>query len=197
MTKAFIFSLHMLALLVWNAASAFQASKKCSTHLSSITSTTTQLEMAAIGRRETFISFIWTAGFLTQTLPSKAAADSTAASAKNPFDLIRFELYDPSGGVARMQQRVDDRDFEGLLEFTKGYDQVLRKQYMGKAKKTLPKELQEKATIACNSVTFDLIGINRCSRKGQESYDGALKYLNELKVDAEKFLVLEGITDEK
>ena len=90
-----------------------------------------------------------------------------------------------------MQKRIDDRDFEGLMEFTKGYDQVLRKRYMGKAKKLLPKELQEKATIFCNSVTFDLIGINRNSRKGQESYEGASKYLAELKQDAESLLALE------
>ncbi|GKY91967.1 hypothetical protein MPSEU_000168300 [Mayamaea pseudoterrestris] len=150
----------------------------------------TKLELTSLNRRDALMTIVGITGWLSQTVPSNAA-DGTSTSTKNPYDLVRFELYDPKGGVALMQKRIDARDFEGLLEFTKGYDQVLRKQYMGKAKKMLPKELQEKATIICNSVTFDLIGINRNSRKGQENYEGTLKYLNELKQDAEKLLALE------
>jgi hypothetical protein len=128
------------------------------------------------------------AQWLVQTLPVTAAETLPTT---NPFDSIRFELYDTHGGVAVMQKRLDDRDFEGLLDFTKEYDQVLRKKYMKNAKKLLPKELSDKATAACNAVTFDLIGINRNSRKGQENYDEANKYLNELKQDAELLLAME------
>ena len=46
---------------------------------------------------------------------------------------------------------------------------------MGIAKKLLQdKDIKEKATVYANSVTFDLIGINRSSRKGQESCENAL-----------------------
>jgi len=91
-----------------------------------------------------------------------------------------------------MQKYVDAKDYESLLEFTKQYDQVLRKAAMGKAKKLLPtKELKEIGTAACNAVTFDLIGINRASRKGQESQEQAQKYLDELRQDAQSLLKLE------
>ena len=40
-------------------------------------------------------------------------------------------------------------------------------------------------------VTFDLIGINRASRPGKENKDEHLRYLQELKVDIQKFLELE------
>ncbi len=91
-----------------------------------------------------------------------------------------------------MQGRIDEKDWDGLMEFTKTYDQELRKFRMGKAKKLLQsKEWKEKATEYANAVTFDLIGINRNSRKGQESVDGANKYLQELREDVTKFLTLE------
>ena len=91
-----------------------------------------------------------------------------------------------------MQARIDAQDWPGLMEFTKTYDQELRKLKMGKAKKLLQsKELKEKATEYANAVTFDLIGINRNSRQGQESVEGANKYLQELRVDVATFLSLE------
>lgn len=118
-------------------------------------------------------------------LPTKEKVTTT-------FDAIRYELSDPKGGVTYMQQRIDAQDWEGLLEFTKGYDQELRKARMGKAKKLLQsKELKEQGTSYANAVTFDLIGMNRNSRKGQESVDGANKYLDELRQDVGKFLELE------
>jgi hypothetical protein len=108
------------------------------------------------------------------------------------FDSIRFELADPGGGVAYMQQRIEEQDFVGLMEFTKTYDQELRKLRIGRAKKLIQsKEVKEEATGYANAVTFDLIGINRNSRKGQESADGANKYLQELREDVNKFLSLE------
>lgn len=122
------------------------------------------------------------------TLPMAAAR----ATDGNPFDAVRYQLQDPSGGVAYMQKCIDDHDFTALLEFTKQYDQVLRKGAMGQAKKTLPKSVQDAATSAANAVTFDLIGINRSSRKGQENVAEASKYLEELRADVQTFLQLEG-----
>jgi hypothetical protein len=108
------------------------------------------------------------------------------------FDFIRFELENPEGGVAYMQGRIDKKDFEGLLDFSKSYDLEFRKRRFGNAKKLLEgKELKAKATEYANAVTFDLIGINRSCRKGQENIESASKYLQELRDDVSKFLALE------
>mmetsp|Transcript_25737 Transcript_25737/g.70784 ORF Transcript_25737/g.70784 Transcript_25737/m.70784 type:complete len:223 (+) Transcript_25737:69-737(+) len=108
------------------------------------------------------------------------------------FEYIRYELNDPEGGVAYMQGRIDKEDFAGLLDFSKGYDLEFRKRRFGNAKKLLQdKEVKAKATEYANAVTFDLIGINRSCRKGQESVESANKYLQELRDDTNKFLALE------
>jgi hypothetical protein len=118
-------------------------------------------------------------------LPTKEVVTKT-------FDSIRYELADPRGGVAYMQQRIDEEDFDGLMDFTRTYDLEMRKLRMGRAKKLIQsKEIKEEATAYANAVTFDLIGMNRNSRKGQESIDGVNKYLQELRDDANKFLSLE------
>ena len=44
------------------------------------------------------------------------------------------------------------------------------------------------ATLQGNAVTFDLIGINRASRSGQESVERANKYLQELRVDLQNMI---------
>jgi hypothetical protein len=108
------------------------------------------------------------------------------------FQPIKFELQDPKGGVAFMQQKIDQQDWAGLMDFTKGYDLELRKKTMGTAKKLLQsKDIQLLGTEYSNAVTFDLIGMNRNSRAGQESVEGANKYLQELRDDVAKFLTLE------
>lgn len=129
-------------------------------------------------------------------MPNSAHAAAAAAANddknNNPFDVIRYELTNPKGGVAYMQACLQRNDFPALLEFTKQYDQVLRKSAMGKAKKLVPDTLmKEQATLASNAVTFDLIGINRASRKGQENKEEALKYLQELVNDATVVLNME------
>jgi hypothetical protein len=105
---------------------------------------------------------------------------------------LEYELHDPNGGIATLQHAIDQGDFARLLEFTKTYDQVLRKQYMGALKKVVVNGTQ--ATSLSNAVTFDLIGINRSSRPGQTSVEQAQKYLNELKVDVQAFLDLSTTT---
>eukprot|EP00980_Cylindrotheca_fusiformis_P027972 scaffold22575_cov141-Cylindrotheca_fusiformis.AAC.3 len=132
---------------------------------------------------------------LLPSSPSLAAEDIVLPSkdvVSKTFETIRYELSDPNGGVAYMQQKIDENNFPALMEFTKTYDQELRKLRIGKAKKLLQsKETKEEATKYANAVTFDLIGINRNSRIGQESTEGANKYLQELRDDVEKFLLLE------
>eukprot|EP00957_Ditylum_brightwellii_P125582 9572408-Ditylum_brightwellii.AAC.1 len=63
---------------------------------------------------------------------------------------------------------------------------------MGRARKLLTdKALKDEAVLMCNAVTFDLIGINRASRSGQEDSEVAMKYLVEMRADLKKFLELE------
>lgn len=117
---------------------------------------------------------------------------------------MRAEATSPQGGVAYLRDQLSNRDFPAVLEFTKTYDGVLRKRLLGRAKKQLElssnefvsnpqqqKELLVLATNIANAVTFDLIGMNRSSRPGQESAEQAAKYLQELQDDLQRFLDLE------
>jgi len=131
--------------------------------------------------------------FLSTPSPALAKKKETEPLTKEnvqaAFDDLRFELEDPKGGVSTMQGYIDNNDFEGLLEFTKTYDQVLRKQKWGRCKSFLTNNAEkEVATLQGNAVTFDLIGINRSSRAGQTSQDSANKYLNELRTDLQKMV---------
>ena len=107
--------------------------------------------------------------FSSRISPAVAADDDDFPSREvvsTTFDKVRYELLDSQGGVTYMQGRIDEKDWVGLLEFTKSYDLELRKLRMGKAKKLLQdKEIKAKATEYANAVTFDLIGINRSSRE--------------------------------
>lgn len=134
----------------------------------------------------------------TQSTPALAADTSTEIELPTKevvtkcFDFIRFELENPEGGVAYMQERIDKEDLEGLLAFSRTYDLEFRKRRFGNAKKLMQdKKIKAEATEYANAVTFDLIGINRSCRKGQESGESASKYLQELRDDVSKFLTLE------
>lgn len=125
---------------------------------------------------------------------SKEAEDELPSKeyVRECFNIVRYEISDSQGGVAYMQERIDKEDFVGLLEFTRTYDLELRKLRMGKAKKLIQdKDVKARATEYANAVTFDLIGMNRSSRQGQENVDSANKYLQELRDDVTKFLNLE------
>ena len=78
------------------------------------------------------------------------------------------------------------------MQYTKESDAYFRKAKIGKARKLLTdKEIKSGSIQLSNAVTFDLIGINRASRPGQEDKDVQLKYLDDLKKDIEQFLELE------
>ena len=112
-------------------------------------------------------------------------ADVTAA-----FDAIRFELEDPRGGIPYLQRQVDESNYEAILEFTKTYDLEFRKAKMLGAKK-LFQFGGDKAQQLLNNVTFDLIGMNKACRKGQENLPLAQQYLDELKLDVSQYLEFE------
>jgi glycyl-tRNA synthetase beta subunit len=127
------------------------------------------------------------------TLPAHSVTESVDLDSTSAvFEAVRRELTDEDGGVNYLKTKIESGDFAALLEFTKTYDQVLRKGVMGKAKKVLTdSDSKERATAIANNVTFDLIGINRSSRKGQEDITQAKKYLEELQDDIRAFLDLE------
>jgi hypothetical protein len=89
-----------------------------------------------------------------------------------------------------LRTQLDVQDYESIMDFTKTYDQILRKGYMGKAKKLMSTN-GDVLTGLTNAVTFDLIGINRNVRKGQVNPEQAAKYIQELQDDVEKFLALD------
>lgn len=120
---------------------------------------------------------------------SKQTEPLTPENVQSAFDALKFELQDPKGGIPIMQDYIDKNDFVGLLEFTKTYDQILRKQKWARCKALLSGNAEkEVATLQGNAVTFDLIGINRASRPGQESQELANKYLQELIIDVQKMV---------
>jgi hypothetical protein len=102
-------------------------------------------------------------------------------------EAVRVET---SKGIAYMRAQLEAQDYDSLLEFTKTYDQILRKGYMGKAKKLMSCS-GDILTSLTNAVTFDLIGINRNVRKGQVNPEQAAKYIQELQDDVNKFLALD------
>lgn len=78
------------------------------------------------------------------------------------------------------------------MQYTKESDAYFRKAKLGKARKLLTDNaLKNDAILMSNAVTFDLIGINRASRPGQENREEQMKYLEELQKDIERFLELE------
>jgi len=132
-----------------------------------------------------------------------AATDATPLDAA--FDAVRYELEDPQGGISYMKKCLDQRDFEALLAFSREYDLELRKIKMKTVAKQLKeilssslsstpeetKQLSATLTQLMNNITFDLIGINRGCRKGQESVDQVDKYIGVLQGDIKSFLALQ------
>ena len=108
-------------------------------------------------------------------------------SVQEAAEAVRVELQDASrGSVGRLQAALDAGDFPALMEITKTMDQSLRKQIVGQAKYYWADG--NMGTQLSNNITFDLIGINRNARPGQESADGVQKYINELRNDLEQIL---------
>jgi len=117
----------------------------------------------------------------------------TQEAVTEAFNAIRYELTNPSGVVGTLTSLINDgNSYEEVMQYTKESDAYFRKAKIGKARKLLTdKEIKSGSIQLSNAVTFDLIGINRASRPGQEDKDVQLKYLEDLKKDIEQFLELE------
>lgn len=117
----------------------------------------------------------------------------TQEAVTEAFDAIRYELTNPSGVVGTLTNLINNgNSYEEVMQYTKESDAYFRRAKIGKARKLLTdKEIKSGSIQLSNAVTFDLIGINRASRPGQEDKDVQLKYLDDLKKDIEQFLELE------
>lgn len=129
----------------------------------------------------------------TRPRPAHAAKGPPPMSVDETVAAVRFELNDPAGSVGRLQAALDAKDFPLLMETTKTMDQSLRKKVVGQAKYYWPKDDSSSSggisgTQLSNNITFDLIGINRNARPGQENAVGVQQYLNDLKSDLEQIL---------
>jgi hypothetical protein len=114
------------------------------------------------------------------------------SSADEAFARVQFELQEDKqdGSVALLQAALTAQDFAQLLTLSRDMDQSLRKKVLNSAKSFIVKEQAEAATLICNAVTFDLIGINRNSRPGQENALAVQKYIDELRDDMSRMLTL-------
>mmetsp|Transcript_378 Transcript_378/g.419 ORF Transcript_378/g.419 Transcript_378/m.419 type:complete len:224 (+) Transcript_378:83-754(+) len=108
------------------------------------------------------------------------------------FAAVREQLESPEGGIQELKSLIDKEDFDGIREFTQMYDLEFRKAKMVKARRLITgKDELKRGLYLSNSVTFDLIGINRFSREGKEDISEVKKYWEELKTDVINFLELE------
>lgn len=133
---------------------------------------------------------------LTTTLPSTAFAKDvepvTRQTVANAFQAIRSELSSPTGLISTLTNLINNNSYPEIMQYTKESDAYFRKAKLGKARKLLTDgALKGDAILMSNAVTFDLIGINRASRPGQENREEQMKYLEELRKDIERFLELE------
>ena len=117
-------------------------------------------------------------------MPFLVVNTAKASEIDDAFDNVRDEA---KSGVSFLRDKLNDNEFGDVFEFTKTYDIVLRKVKMGKARKLID---DKTATEKANAITWDLIGINRNVRPGQENRAEALKYVDELERDVQTFLEL-------
>lgn len=150
-------------------------------------------------------------------LPSSAASTETTLTETeltfllhDAFNNIRNELQAPNGGVQTLQQFIQNQDYPAILEYTKTYDQILRKGKMKPAQALLLQQLQlqqlpptkeqqtqqqqqlkDQMTTLSNAITFDLIGLNRNARPSHTNAAQCDYYLQALREDVQQFLQLE------
>lgn len=150
------------------------------------------VQLEASRRREFLVdAAIFGTTLLTATpalAAKKEVIPATHANVKAAFDDLRYELNGKDGGVDRMQTMIDSNDWEGLMDITKMYDQELRKGKVGKCKSFLSDKEKSITTVKANAITFDLIGMNRNARPGQENAAEANRYLEELRTDLQQVL---------
>jgi hypothetical protein len=147
----------------------------------------------------------------TTTTPSWILIASAATLEPPAMAAVRDLVFSKSdsttnnnGGILfQLQDYLEQRDYAALRQNTAQYDLILRKQAMGRAQQALlaavaddddddrnSKVLSQQAQALRNAVTFDLIGINRASRPGQENATEVARYMDELKNDVVAFMAL-------
>eukprot|EP00554_Chaetoceros_debilis_P007467 CAMPEP_0194076786 /NCGR_PEP_ID=MMETSP0149-20130528/3536_1 /TAXON_ID=122233 /ORGANISM="Chaetoceros debilis, Strain MM31A-1" /LENGTH=215 /DNA_ID=CAMNT_0038757643 /DNA_START=535 /DNA_END=1182 /DNA_ORIENTATION=+ len=168
---------------------------------------TTELLMSSDGtlsRKNFFektlsLSFFSAAASFEGSSPAHAKSKGepvTKDSIKAAFQAVRDQLESPDGGVNRLRAMIEKEDFEEIMEFTKYYDLEFRKAKIVKARRLLTsKEVKERGLYLSNSVTFDLIGMNKGARPGQYDIEMVKKYFKELETDVANFLLLEDTID--
>jgi hypothetical protein len=120
------------------------------------------------------------------------ATITTRQTVTDAFNAIRTELSSPTGLISTLTNLINANSYPEIMQYTKESDAYFRKAKLGKARKLLTDNaLKNDAILMSNAVTFDLIGINRASRPGQENREEQMKYLAELQKDIERFLELE------
>jgi hypothetical protein len=165
----------------------------------------TQLNMSidseAVSRRQMMRKGVSILAFTSATTLMSSPAEAkkkeqepvTREGVAASFQAVKDEF---AIGRATLQELVEKEDFEGIMEFTKTYDLEFRKAKMGKARKFFTsKEAKDRAVLVCNAVTFDLIGMNKGSRPGQQDIDQVKKYFSELQADVDVFLEMEKSID--
>lgn len=122
----------------------------------------------------------------------KSKEPMTREKVEAAFTAVREQLESPDGGMQELKSLIDKEDFDAIREFTQTYDLEFRKAKMVKARRLITsKDDIDRGLYLSNSVTFDLIGINRGSRAGREDIGEVKKYWEELKMDVKNFLDLE------
>ena len=126
--------------------------------------------------RRDFCIHALASSLVVATTPVPAWASTPKyATRQNALDAVAEELTGPVSQLAQLERAVETQDYTRLLELTKQMDQTLRKQVLSPTKPFLTAQvyatLDTNPTQICNNVTFDLIGINKFSRPGQEEAD--------------------------
>ena len=145
--------------------------------------------------KQTVSLLAFTSATTLMSSPAEAKKDKEPVTREGitaAFQAVRDGLESPNGGVKQLQALVEKEDFAGIMEFTQNYDLEFRKAKMGKARKFMTsKEEKDRAVLVCNAVTFDLIGMNKGSRPGQQDINQVKKYFSELETDINTFLEME------
>lgn len=145
-------------------------------------SSATQRTWTPTYSRRNYLERVIGGTMITVTLanPSLAIADDPIAALRSATDQACQSLT----------EALDRSDYETILNLTKEYDAQLRKGGMGRIKKTMTVLKDGDPTALANSVTFDLIGINKSARKGVENPEQMRRYIAELRADVDEFLAM-------
>ena len=193
-----------------------------------VTTTTTTL-CVPVSRRHTLMTSMIFWGSSSVSLVTNAAEEGTdvlPSQIRAAFQTIRNEFEhtsnsdssssssaDSTGGLDRLQQYIQNEEYDAIMEFTKTYDAKVRKGMIKPTQQLLlqyvdaihtgtsstnqehikqeKKYIKERTTTIGNAITFDLIGLNRNARVGQRSNTNLQKYWHELRDDLQEFLTLE------